>query len=97
MREPAARGLARRRHGLWQRLPLHVWPRTLDIDLTGSTRTPMTEWVTPEEHLAVLEAIPLHGAGPAGGVRRDDRCRRLRPDAVREQRGHGRRRRITVK
>jgi 3-oxoacyl-[acyl-carrier protein] reductase len=29
----------------------------------GYTRTPMTEWVTPEEHDALLETIPLRRAG----------------------------------
>jgi NAD(P)-dependent dehydrogenase (short-subunit alcohol dehydrogenase family) len=29
----------------------------------GYTRTPMTEWVTPEEHEALLETIPLRRAG----------------------------------
>jgi len=29
----------------------------------GYTRTPMTEWVTPEEHAQLLETIPLRRAG----------------------------------
>ena len=29
----------------------------------GYTRTPMTEWVTPDEHQALLETIPLRRAG----------------------------------
>lgn len=29
----------------------------------GYTRTPMTEWVTPDEHAALLETIPLRRAG----------------------------------
>ena len=29
----------------------------------GYTRTPMTDWVTPEEHAALLETIPLRRAG----------------------------------
>jgi NAD(P)-dependent dehydrogenase (short-subunit alcohol dehydrogenase family) len=29
----------------------------------GYTRTPMTDWVTPEEHAALLDTIPLRRAG----------------------------------
>jgi NAD(P)-dependent dehydrogenase (short-subunit alcohol dehydrogenase family) len=34
----------------------------------GYTRTPMTEWVTPEEHEELLETIPLRRAGQAEEV-----------------------------
>jgi len=34
----------------------------------GYTRTPMTEWVTPPEHEALLQTIPLRRAGEAEEV-----------------------------
>lgn len=34
----------------------------------GYTRTPMTRWVTPEDHAQLLETIPLRRAGEPGEV-----------------------------
>ena len=36
--------------------------------IPGYTRTPMTEWVTPEDHAALLQTIPLRRAGEPNEV-----------------------------